>query len=63
MRLDCVKFENCYILLIHVIDFKLCLINFVYFFLRHPVDLPVSRSRTEHGYCSDSNINALVSRF
>ena len=32
-KLDCVKFKNSYILLIDDINFKLCLINFEYFFI------------------------------
>ena len=31
-KLDCLKFKNSYILMIDVINFKLRLINFVYFF-------------------------------
>ena len=37
--LDCVESKNSYILLIDYINFKLLVINFVYSFLRHPVDL------------------------
>ena len=33
--LDCVKSKNSYMLLIKIVNFKLCLINFVYIFLRH----------------------------
>ena len=39
-KLDCVKFENGYILLIDVISFKLSLINFVYFSFETPCRLP-----------------------
>ena len=35
--LDCVEFTNSYILLINIISFKLPLINFVCFILRHSV--------------------------
>ena len=35
-ELDCVEFKNSYILGITVINFKLCLINFVYMFFETP---------------------------
>ena len=41
LKLDCVEFENGYILLIYNINFKLRLINFTYFF-RHPVHRTMS---------------------
>ena len=39
-KLDCIKTKNSYILLIDDINFKLCLIDFVYLF-RHPVDFTI----------------------
>ena len=50
-KLDCVKSKNSYILLIDVINFKLCLINCIYIFLRYPVGSNFSDSQKMHCLC------------
>ena len=67
MKLKCLESKSSYVLLIDIINFKLRLINFVCFFLRHPVEkqnvlLLINagkklRSKSKESNCLSSNLH------